>query len=186
MQEAIVFITVTLILAFISRNSLLKPGIHGRAHGFYRFLAWECMLGLFVLNRQVWDDAPDSPRQILCGILFFSSALLVLSSLALLQWMGKRDGKRDDVPMLAFEKTTTLVTRGIYRYIRHPMYGSLFLLCWGFFCKQPSLTGSALAVTASILLIATSRVEEKENLNYFGEAYREYMKRSKMFVPFIL
>jgi protein-S-isoprenylcysteine O-methyltransferase Ste14 len=185
-QEVIVFITVTLVLAFISRNSLSRAGVHGFAHGFYRFFAWECMLGLFVLDMHTWNDAPDSPHQILAGILFFCSLLLVLSSLALLQWMGKRDANRDDVPMLAFEKTTALVTNGIYRYIRHPMYGSLFLLCWGFFSKQPSLEGSVLAVIASLFLTATSRVEEKENLSYFGEAYSAYMKRTKMFVPFIL
>lgn len=186
MHEATVFVIVTLALALVSRNSLLKPGVHGFAHGFYRFFAWECMLGLFVLNMRVWYDAPDSPHQIICGILFFISLLLVVSSVALLHWMGKRDAKRNDVPMLAFEKTTALVTKGIYRYIRHPMYGSLFLFCWGLFFKQPSLAGSVLAVIASILLMATSRVEEKENLSYFGEAYREYMKRTKMFVPFIL
>lgn len=186
MQEAIVFITVTLVLAFISRNSLFKASVHGFAHGFYRFFAWECMLGLYVLNMHVWYDDPYSTRQIIAGTLFFCSLLLVLSSLALLHWMGKRDTSRNDVPMLAFEKTTALVTKGIYRYIRHPMYGSLFLLCWGFFCKQPSLAGSVLAVIASLFLMATSRVEEKENLSYFGEAYSAYMKRTKMFVPFIL
>ena len=186
MQQTTIFLTITLVLAFISRNSLLKPGLNGFAHGFYRFIAWECMLGLFVLNMHVWYDDFYSPRQIVSGVLFFMSLLLVLSSLALLHWRGKRDAKRDDVPMLAFEKTTTLVTNGIYRFIRHPMYGSLFLFCWGLFLKLPSLSGSLLAVSASIFLIATSCVEEKENLNYFGEAYREYMKRTKRFVPFIL
>ena len=66
------------------------------------------------------------------------------------------------------------------------MYGSLLLLCWGFFTKQPSWVGGALAVLASAFLVATSRAEEKENLNYFGDAYGEYMKRTKMFLPFIL
>lgn len=186
MQEAIIFIGVTLVLAFLSRNSLLKPGLNGLAHGFYRFLAWECMLGLFVLNMRVWYDDLYSPRQIFSGVLFFLSLLLVLSGVVLLHWMGKRDTKRDDVPMLAFEKTTALVTTGIYRFIRHPMYSSLLLFCWGIFFKQPSVTGSMLAVSASIFLIATARVEEKENINYFREAYRDYMKRSKMFIPFIL
>jgi len=186
MQEAIIFLIATLVLALISRNSLLKPGFKGLAHGFYRFIAWECMLGLFLLNMHAWYDDFYSPRQIVSGVLFFLSLLLVLSALVLLHWMGKRDAKRDDVPLLAFEKTTTLVTNGIYRFIRHPMYGSLMLFCWGLFFKHPSLAGATLAISASIFLIATSRVEEKENLNYFGEAYREYMKRTKRFIPFIL
>jgi protein-S-isoprenylcysteine O-methyltransferase Ste14 len=185
-QETIVFVTVTLVLALVSRNSLLKPGSHGYAHGFYRFFAWECMLGMFVLNLREWDVEPDSLHQLAAGTLFFISLLLLVFSVTLLHWQGKRDAKRNDVPMLAFEKTTALITNGIYSYIRHPMYASLFLLCWGFFCKQPSLLGAVLAVTASLFLIATASVEEKENISYFGDEYREYMKRSKMFVPFLL
>lgn len=186
MQETIIFITATLVFAFISRNSLLKPGLNGYAHGFYRFVAWECMLGLYVLNMHAWYTDFYSPRQLVTGALFFMSLLLVFSALFMLHWSGKRDTKRNEVPMLAFEKTTSLVTSGIYRFIRHPMYTSLLLFCWGLYLKLPSLTGSLLAIGASIALVATSRVEEKENLNYFGDAYREYMKRSKMFLPFIL
>ena len=58
------------------------------------------------------------------------------------------------------------------------MYGSLLFLCWGFFFKQPSLAGGVLAVIASGFLVVTARAEEIENLRYFGEEYREYMKRT--------
>ena len=182
MLEGIVFVVVTLLLALVSRASLRKPD----SHGFYRFFAWESMLGLFVLNMRVWYVDTNAPHQIISGLLFFASLLLVLFGIALLQRSGKPDTKRNDAPMLEFEKTTALVTTGIYRYIRHPIYGSLFLLCCGFFFKNPSLTGSILVVVASSFLVAAARVEEAENIRYFGEAYREYMKRSKMFVPFIL
>lgn len=182
MLETLTFTVVTLVLAFISRASLRKPG----SHGFYRFIAWECMLGLLVMNMRVWYVDIDSTNQLIAGGLFFTSLLLVVFGVVLLRVSGKPDAKRDDVPMLGFEKTTMLVTSGIYRYIRHPMYSSLIFLSWGFFFKQPSVAGSALAIAASIFMIATARSEERENINYFGEAYREYMKRSRMFVPFIL
>lgn len=182
MLEAVTFTVVTLGLAFVSRASLRKPG----SHGFYRFIAWECMLALFVMNMRVWYEDTSAPNQIMAGVLFFISLLLVVFGVVLLKVSGKPDSSRNDVPMFEFEKTTALVTSGIYRYIRHPMYSSLIFLGWGFFCKQPSIVGVILAVAASLFMIATARAEESENINYFGDVYREYMKRSKMFVPFIL
>ncbi len=182
MQEAAVFIVVTLALVFVSRASLRKPG----SHGFYRFFAWECMLGLFVMNMRVWYVGTNTTHQIISGILFTASLFLVLFSVGLLQQFGKLDTRRDDAPLYEFEKTTTLVTAGVYRYIRHPMYVSLLFLCWGFFFKQPSLAGGILAVIANGFMVIAARAEEIENIRYFGEAYRKYMERTKMFVPFIL
>ncbi len=182
MLEGIVFSVVTLALAFVSRASLLKPG----SHGFYRFFAWEFMLTMFVMDLGAWFDDVHSLHQLIAGWLFFTSLVLVLSGVLMLQVSGKPDANRNDVPMFPFEKTTTLVTHGIYRYIRHPIYASLFFLCWGFFSKHPSLLGALCGLAATTLLLATARVEEDENIRYFGDQYREYMKRSKMFVPFIL
>jgi protein-S-isoprenylcysteine O-methyltransferase Ste14 len=85
----------------------------------------------------------------------------------------------------AFEKTTTLVTTGVYCYIRHPLYSSLLFLAWGIFFKTPSWLGGLLALTATLCLAATARVEEAENLRFFGDAYRKYMKQTKMFIPFL-
>ena len=99
--------------------------------------------------------------------------------------MGQPDARRDDVPLVAFEKTTTLITSGAYRYIRHPLYSSLLFLAWGIYFKDPSGLGGLLALAATLFLVATARVEEAENLAFFGEQYREYMGRTKMFVPFL-
>jgi protein-S-isoprenylcysteine O-methyltransferase Ste14 len=180
--EIIVFAVATLILTWVSRRSLLKPG----SHGFYRYFAWECMSVMFVLDLRTWYEDVHAPHQTIAGGLFFTSLLLVLSGVNLLQRHGKVNRNRDDVPMFPFEKTTALVTNGVYRYIRHPIYASLFFLCWGFFFKHPSPVAAILGVTASTFLVATARVEENENINYFGDEYRQYMKRSKMFVPFLL
>ena len=43
-----------------------------------------------------------------------------------------------------------------------------------------------LAITATIFLWVTAKREEGENIQYFGEAYREYMKTTKMLIPYIL
>lgn len=182
MLQILTFIFGTLGLLLVSRKSIHKPG----THGFYRFFAWELMLLLFVLNMQVWDLGIGAPHQAFASAFFMVSLFLVVVGALQLLFMGKPDDNRDDVPMLHFEKTTVLVTTGIYRYIRHPIYGSLFFLCWGFFFKSPSIIGGVIALAASGFLVATARVEELENIGFFGDEYRDYMKRSKMLVPFIL
>ena len=74
---------------------------------------------------------------------------------------------------------------GLYKYIRHPLYSSLLFLTWGAFLKSPSWLGSGLVAVAMVCLVATARVEEAENIEYFGPVYQEYMKHTKMFVPFV-
>ena len=37
-----------------------------------------------------------------------------------------------------------------------------------------------------IVLYLTAIFDEKECMDYFGEKYKEYMKRSKMFIPFLI
>ena len=57
---------------------------------------------------------------------------------------------------------------------------SLFMSSFRF-----SWIGTALAVVASLFLTLTARTEEAENIRFFGAAYEDYMKRTKMFVPFL-
>ena len=38
---------------------------------------------------------------------------------------------------------------------------------------------------ASLALWLTARCDEAECLAYFGEAYRDYMGRSRMFIPWV-
>lgn len=168
-------------LVYVSRASLAVPG----SHGFYRFFAWEAILGLALLNLDVWFRDPLSWHQLLSWPLLVLSAILVIAGVRLLRKRGTPQAQRDDETLVAFEKTTTLVRTGAYRYIRHPLYSSLLCLAWGIFFKAPSWPGSLLALGATLSLLATAKVEEAENLRYFGLAYEEYMQETKMFIPFL-
>ena len=82
-------------------------------------------------------------------------------------------------------KTTQLVTVRLYQYIRHPMYSSLLFLTWGAFFKSPSWIGSILALGASLFMVLTAKVEERENSQYFGDDYQAYVQKTKMFIPYV-
>ncbi len=181
MVKLAILVLGTICLAYASRASLVVPG----SHGFYRFFAWVAILGLALLNVDAWFRDPFSWHQIISWILLVISAVLVIIGVRLLRQRGEPDAERDDVPLVAFEKTTTLVTTGAYRAIRHPLYSSLLFLAWGIFFKAPSWFGGLLVLVATGFLVATARVEEAENLRYFGHQYQAYMQRTKMFVPFL-
>lgn len=157
-----------------------------RTHGFYRFFAFECILALILLNADRWFRNPFSPAQMASWLLLLGSAALVLHGVRLLVRVGKpaRAGGREEE--LGIEATTTLVTAGAYRYIRHPLYASLLCLGWGAFFKHVTFFGFLVAVTLSAFLTATAKVEEVENLRKFGDSYAVYMKKTKMFVPFVV
>lgn len=179
--KLVCFVLGTGCLAYVSRASLAVLC----SHGFYRFLAWEAILGLALLNIEIWFRDPFSWHQLISWLLLITSACLVIVGVRLLKQRGAPDAQRDDVPLVAFEKTTTLVTTGVYRWIRHPLYSSLLFLAWGVFFKAPSWLGGLLAAMATLALVATARVEEAENIHFFGQAYREYMKQTRMFIPFL-
>ncbi|MBI5842976.1 MAG: isoprenylcysteine carboxylmethyltransferase family protein [Chloroflexi bacterium] len=182
MTQLILFAALSVILIAISWKALRDP----RSHGFYRFFAWEAILALFLLNAEFWFRDPFSWNQIIAWVLLFASLIPLAFGVHSLRTRGNPTDKREgDDSLLAFEKTTTLVTSGIYKYIRHPLYSSLFLLAWGIFFKMPSWFGFILVVTATLFLIATAKADEAECIQFFGSSYNDYMKKTRMFIPYI-
>jgi protein-S-isoprenylcysteine O-methyltransferase Ste14 len=182
MTRWILFAVGSLSLIVISWRSLNKPG----SHGFYRFFAWETMLGLFLVNMKFWFYKPFAWNQIIAWLLLFVSLIPLAFGIHSLHTRGKPTQQREGDPsLLAFEKTTQLVTSGIYHYIRHPLYSSLFLLTWGIFFKSITLLSIMLAGISTLFLILTAKADESECAQFFGAPYLEYKKSTKMFVPFV-
>ena len=182
MTQLILFAVGSIIITAISWKSLRKPG----SHGFYRFFAWEIILGLFLVNVKFWFYKPFVWNQIIAWLLLFASLLPLIFGVHSLRTRGKPAHRREsDSSLLAFEKTTQLVTSGIYRYIRHPLYSSLFLLTWGIFFKSISSLTFVLAGISTVFLVLTAKADEAECTLFFGEYYLEYMKHTKRFVPYI-
>ncbi|MDX2353055.1 isoprenylcysteine carboxylmethyltransferase family protein [Stutzerimonas xanthomarina] len=177
-----VFVVGSAVLVWLSRSVFRQP----KSHGFYRFFAWEAILALLVLNAPVWFEDRFAPHQLISWALLFSSIGVLVAGLTLLQRLGKPDRSRADPELFAFEKTSTVVTAGIFRYIRHPLYTSLLLLTWGIFFKQIDLMGLLCGLTATLFLWLTARRDEEECLAHFGEPYRRYMQHSKRFIPFVM
>jgi protein-S-isoprenylcysteine O-methyltransferase Ste14 len=182
MTDTLIFLAGTAFFTYVSRHALLKP----RTHGFYRYIAWELMLLLVLRNFPVWSIDPFAPHQLVSWALLLSSAVLAVHAAVLLKSIGRPSAQRRDPELLGFEKTTTLVTTGIFRYIRHPMYAALMYLAWGAYLKDATApVGMALAGGATLALLITALRDEAECLQHFGAAYADYMLTSKRFIPFV-
>lgn len=179
--QIVIFSLASLGILWVSRTSLRNI----RHHGFYRFFAWEAILALILLNLESWFANPFSLRQIISWILLIFSLALIIQGVRQFKRQGSPDPERRDPTLVGIEKTTQLVTSGVFRYIRHPFYSSLLFLGWGAMLKKVSWTSLILALFAAVMLFVTARKEERENVVYFGDDYREYMKDTKMFIPFI-
>ena len=178
--KIIAFIITSIGIVLLSRFSLRNLS----SHGFYRFFAWEALVALVLLNIEYWFKEPFNLYQMISWPLLVISTYFVFHGIHSLQAFGKQDSTRDDPTLLEIEKTCELVTKGAYRFVRHPLYSSLLFLVWGAFFKNPALAGIILTGTATLFLVVTAKVEEAENIHFFGAAYEDYMKRTKMFIPF--
>jgi protein-S-isoprenylcysteine O-methyltransferase Ste14 len=182
MLKIIIFLLLSIPILIISWRSLFQF----KNHGFYRFLSWECILWLTINAVPLWFKDPFSFHQLISWVLLIVGAYVVLAGVFMMKKAGKAKKSRDDSTLYAFEKTTELVQQGIFKYIRHPLYSSLLFVTWGVFFKNPTIILLAVAVASSAFLFLTALAEEKEDVAYFGDVYPEYMKKTKMFIPFII
>ncbi len=86
-------------------------------------------------------------------------------------------------PTSATRKEHKLVTRGIYHWIRHPLYtiGSTFIISFGITADNWFIT--AFGILAFILMAVRTPKEEANLIEKFGDEYREYMKHTGRFLP---
>jgi protein-S-isoprenylcysteine O-methyltransferase Ste14 len=181
MEKYLVFGILSLPIVILSWRTLFKV----RSHGFYRFFSWECIVWLLASNYKFWFDNPFCIRQVFSWVFLFIGAYLVIAGAILLKKAGKPVESRNEEALFEFEKTSELVDTGIFKYIRHPLYSSLIFLTWGIFLKNPTVQLFIVSFFSTVFLYSTALFDEKECIQYFGNKYREYMKRTKRFIPFL-
>ena len=111
------------------------------------------------------------------GTVVFAGALVLL-------WRSHVDLGRNWSPMMEIREEHTLVTKGVYKYIRHPMYSAHFL--WAIaqvLLLHNWIAGPAFLVTSVPLYLFRVPVEERMMLDCFPEEYRLYMGRTGRMFP---
>ena len=86
-------------------------------------------------------------------------------------------------PTSATRKEHQLVTRGPYRWVRHPLYtfGSSLFIAFGMMADNWFI--ALLGILAFIAMASRTPKEEANLIEKFGDEYREYMKRTGRYFP---
>lgn len=142
------------------------------------FLGTEVLPLVFIFSR--WFDFATYPQPDVvgwAGVLVFAAALILL-------WRAHRDLGVNWSPSLELSTRQQLVTAGIYRHLRHPIYAAVWLAC----LAQALLLHNWIAGLGGLLLflpVYLVRVpkEERMMLDAFGEEYRQYMQRTGGIFP---
>ena len=122
-------------------------------------------------------DYPLRPVPLLAGIVCLAVGL----------WLFARShvdlGTNWSITLEVREKHQ-LVTHGIYRTLRHPMYSALLLYSLGQALVVPNwIAGPSYAVAMSLLVALRLGPEERMMLEEFGKDYEAYRARTKRLVP---
>jgi protein-S-isoprenylcysteine O-methyltransferase Ste14 len=124
-------------------------------------------------------DYPFHPVMFCAGIVISAGSLWLF-------WRSHADLGRNFSIRLAIREQHALVTTGVYRLIRHPMYASALLWSLGQAFLLPNwITGLAGLVGFCILYFGRVRREETLMLKTYGDGYRQYMVHTSRLVPYI-
>ena len=124
-------------------------------------------------------DYPFNPAQAWLGVL------VTLIALGMFHLTHQALGRNWSVS-LDVRKDHKLITEGVYRHLRHPMYTAFWLWAVAQALLLPNwVAGLSGLVGFGILYFARVGREEQLMLDTFGEGYRNYMSRTKRVIPWI-
>ncbi len=142
------------------------------------FLATQIVPLIYIFTH--WLDFADYNLPI--WVIIFGFIVFLMADFLL--YCGHRDLGKNWSSTVQIQKGQSLVTEGVYKHIRHPIYAAHWL--WG--VAQVLMLPNWLAGWGGLLLFALIYIlrvpnEEKMMIAQFGDAYRRYMQSTGGVIP---
>jgi protein-S-isoprenylcysteine O-methyltransferase Ste14 len=145
--------------------------------------AW-CALPYLALSRATPPlGIPAFAREVSAYAMLRGAAIVVAVACLLLTfkcWARMGSDWRMDVSV---RQPANLITDGLFRHIRHPIYAFSMLLM---LCSAVIVPTAPMAVVAAVhilLMNLKARNEERHLLHTHGDAYQRYLQRTGRFFP---
>ena len=146
----------------------------------YNFIAFSSLLPLLY-----WSiSAPNATLNLPDWYGYLGAIFIALGLYLLIRAFQAFDGA--EFLGLKEESTPILVQKGMYQYVRHPLYLATIVLIFGLFlCLPTQKMGLTLLISYTYIGIGY-RLEERKLIAIFGDEYRVYQQRVKALIPYIL
>jgi len=141
---------------------------------------------LLVFVRRVDDRLLVASVAVLLAspVVALIGTLLCAAGIAFAMWARMVIGRNWGTPM-TLKQGHELVTTGPYAYVRHPIYSGVLLAMFGSVLVM-SLLWIVVLLLNGLQFIYAARREEQLMLKTFPNEYADYMKRTKMIIPFVM
>lgn len=175
-----------LSIVFFLQHSVMVRAFVGRRLGRYRGAVYAIVSGLVLTGVVLlWQPAGD-PLLALHGVPRVALRVAFFAPLALAAWAALSIRGFDPFGVLPLVKGRTvepapLSARGPYGLVRQPMYLAVLVMLWA----HPVWTADRLLLAGlwSAWTIVGAVLEERDLVAAHGDAYRDYQRRVRMFLP---
>jgi protein-S-isoprenylcysteine O-methyltransferase Ste14 len=130
----------------------------------------------------IWPEAIAVAQIALPNWLRWSGGVFGVAGILLMYWTLTNLGK-NLTDTVATRHDATLVTRGPYRWIRHPFYVTAALLMLAAALLSANLLIAVSGLMVIVLLVLRTPKEEQKLVDKFGDDYRRYIVSTGRFLP---
>jgi protein-S-isoprenylcysteine O-methyltransferase Ste14 len=166
---------------FLAKHGVVREYI--KKDIFYFFIPWITVftLGIALSARNI---IINQQNQLILSVHNIVGLILFVTGLSIMI-IGQVTLWKSYSSLLIIKKGQKLITHGIYRFIRHPIYFGFIVVAIGISIAASSLYGFLVMLLEIPICLSRIRIEQKMLIEEFGDEYRKYMKTTKKLVPFI-
>lgn len=168
-------------LVLLVRDLVRRKGRRGHDRGTRAIVSLTLVLSILAgwLVRS-WLPGLDTPG---AGAFGVAGVVAIWTGLAVRTWAVLTLGGSFST-FIRVDADQAVVTRGPYRWVRHPSYTGLLLVALGFGLSAGNWLSLLICVVGPALgLVPRIRIEESELIRVLGERYRAYQRTTRRLLP---
>ncbi len=166
---------------FLARHGIVRNAIREDVLFFLLPAAFVYFAGMVV---SAWDLVRQQGSLYILSVQSIVGLALIVIGLTIL-FVATGTLRRSYSSTLVIREDHQLITHGVYRFTRHPIYLGAIMVCIGVPVYVSSLYGLLIMSVLIALVLNRIRIEERMLTDEFGDAYRTYKEATSKLIPFI-